>query len=133
MVEQLALIAFGTAFPVNFRGLKQRERTHHIGARERERFFDGTVDVALGGKMYDAVHFVFLHQRKHTVIVTYVGAHEGVVGTVLYVLEIGEIAGIRQFIDVDYVVIRIFVDKQAHHVRAYESGAAGDYDIALHC
>ena len=89
--------------------------------------------MALGGKVDDAVDFVFGDYAAHLVEVGDVGLHEGVVGLVLDVLQVGEVAGIREFVEVDNVVVGIFVDEQAHHMGADEACTAGYENIAFHC
>ena len=46
----------------------------------------------------------------------------------LDVAEVGKVAGVGELVEVDDLVAGIFVDEQAHYVRAYESGSAGDDD-----
>ena len=89
--------------------------------------------MALGGKVDDAVDFVFGDYAAHLVEVGDVGLHEGVVGSVLDVLQVGEVAGVREFVEVDNTVVGIFVDEEAHHVAAYEACAAGYEYVAFHC
>lgn len=48
------------------------------------------------------------------------------------VFQIGQIAGVGELVEVHDVVIRIFVDEEAHDVRADESGTADDEYITLH-
>ena len=126
VVEELAVVALGQRVPVLLGSLQQRERAHHIGAGKGEGILDGAVDMALGGEMDDAVDAVLADDAAHLVEVGDVGLHEGIVGLVLDVLEVGEVAGVCEFVEIDYAVVGIFVDEQAHDVRAYEAGAAGD-------
>ena len=66
--------------------------------------------------MDDAVDVMLFHQLPDRVEVADVSLHEGIVGLVLDVLEVGQVARIRQLVEVDDVVVGIFVDKQADDV-----------------
>jgi hypothetical protein len=100
--------------------------------REGERVFDGTVDVTLRGEVYDPCDVLFVHERKDGVEIAYVRSDETVVGTVLYVLEVREIARISQFVHIDDAVLRVLGDKEPYYVASDKSGSAGD-DDTLHC
>ena len=58
---------------------------------------------------------------------------ELVVGTVLDVLEVGQIAGISQLVKIDDLVLGIFVDKEADHMASNESCTSGDDYVSFHC
>lgn len=77
------------------------------------------------------VHAVGIHELLHLGEVAYVGAHERVVRLVFDVLKVGEVAGVSKFVEVDDVVIGIFVYQQPHHMAAYETGTAGNYYVAF--
>lgn len=127
VVETLALIFLRQRLPIELCGLKQRQSAHHVGAGECERVLDGTVYMAFGSQVDNAVDPLFLHQTVEGVEITDVHLHEPVVGAVLYVLQVGQIAGVGQLVKVDDAIIRILVYEQAHDVAAYESGTAGDH------
>ena len=55
-----------------------------------------------------------------------------VVRTVLDVPQVREVAGVGQAVEVYDPIVGVFPDEQPHDVRADESGAAGDQDIAFH-
>ena len=129
VVEPFALPG---ASPDLLRGLQERERPHDIGAREGERIADRAVHVALGREVDHPVDGVFREQRAHGVVVADVASDEGVVGGVLDVAEVGEVARIGQQVEVDDPVVGVFRDEQPHDVRADESGAAGYEDGAFH-
>ena len=116
--------------------MQQAEGAHDVGAGEGEGVFDAAVYMALGSQVDDAVDVVLTHYVEHLVEVADVGAHEGVVGALFYIFEVGEVAGIGELVEVDDMVLGVFVDEEAHYVRAYEAGAAGDEDmscIVVHC
>ena len=133
VVEPLALILLRQAFPVQLRSLQQAQRTHHIGTCEGERVLDRTVHVALCCQVDDAVYLFFLHQAVESLEVADVHLHELVVRTVLDVLQVCQIARIRQLVQVDDAILRILVHEQANHMAADETGTAGDDYCALKC
>ena len=132
VVEEFTLIFLGKRLPVFLGRLEQGERAHDVGAGECEGILDRAVDVALGGEMDDAVDPILPDDAPHLVEVGDVGAHEGVVGLILHIPEVGEIAGVGQLVEVDDAVFGIFVDEEADHVGADEARAAGYQDVALH-
>ena len=89
VVEALALPCAVPGFPG---GLQKRERSQDVGPCEGERIADRTVHVALGREVDHAVDGVFREQRAHGVVVADVAPDEGVVGGVLDVAEVGEVA-----------------------------------------
>ena len=81
--------------------------------------------------MDDAVNMVFLHELLYCVEVADVCLHECVVRPVLNVLEVSQIAGISQLIEVYDVILWIFIYEQSYYMTANESGSAGDYYVAF--
>ncbi len=75
---------------------------------------------------------LILHQLQEAIEVTDIHLNKLVVRLVLDVFEVGKVAGISEFVKVDDVVLRVFVDEQAYNMGAYETGTAGDYDVSLH-
>ena len=128
VVEALALIAFGKRLPIVARRLQQAEGAHHIGAGERHRIFDGTIDVTFGGEVNDAVDVFLFEQTTHGGVVADVEAGEFIVRRVFHVGEIGQVAGVGEYVEADNVVVGIFANKTAYDVVADETGAAGDDD-----
>ena len=116
VVEALAVVAFGQALPVHLGSLQERERAHDVGAGKGERVFDAAVHMALGRKVYDAVHPIPPHEPEHGVEVADVGPDECVVGPAFDILQVGQVAGVGQFVDIYDVILTIFVDEQAHHM-----------------
>ena len=106
--------------------LQERQGSHHVGPRESKRVLDGTVNVRFSGQMDDSVHFFTVHESAHTFEIADVHLHETIIRTILHVLQISGIAGIREFVEIDYPVFRIFPDKQAHDMGTDESGPSGD-------
>ncbi len=129
VVEALAFVLFGEAFPVELRGLEKRKRAHHVRLREGKRVLDGAVHVALGSEVDNAVDLFVLHELVECVEVANVHLHELVVGLVLYVLEVREVARIGKLIEVDNLVFRVLVHEQANHVASDKACTAGNDDI----
>ena len=128
VIEALALIFLRQRLPVELSGLEQRERTHHVGLSEGERVFDRAVHMTLGGEVYDTIHLLLLHQFVECVEVADVHLHKLIVRLVLDVLEVGEVACISQFVEIDDVVVGILVHEQSHYMTSNKSGTAGDND-----
>ena len=132
VIEALALVLLGKALPIEFRGLEQRERAHHVGLCENEGVLDATVHMALSCQVDDAIDLFLLHQAVEGVEIADVHLHELIVGLLLDVLQVGQIAGVGEFVEVDDVVVGILVHEMAHHVAPDKACAAGNYYIALH-
>ena len=88
--------------------------------------------MALGSQMDDTIDVLLLHELVEGVEVANVHLHKLIVWLVLDVLQVGEIAGIGQFVEVDDVILRIFVHEKAHYVTSYEACAAGDDNCTFH-
>ena len=131
VVEALAFPLLGEGLPVELRGLQEGEGAHHVGLCEGEGVLDGAVHMALGGEMDDAVDMLVLHQLVNALEVADVHLDELVVGLALDILEVGEVTGIGEFVDVDDVVFGVLVYEQPYHMAANESGSAGDDDVHL--
>ena len=113
--------------PVAARGLQQRQGAHHVRLGESERVFDGAVHVAFRGQVDDAVDALFPQQGRDAFEVADVHPDETVVGLVFDILEIGQVAGIGQLVEIDDPVVRIFVHEMTDHVASDEARAAGDH------
>ena len=111
VVETLAFVFLGQRLPVELGGLQQSECAHHVGACEGEGVLDRAVDMTLGSKVDDAVDVVFLHQAHYELEVADVALYECVVVAVLYVLEVGEVSRIRQFVEIDDMIFGVLVDE----------------------
>ena len=129
MVEALAFVLFREAFPVELRGLQERKCAHHVRLRKRERILDGTVHVAFGREVDNAVNLLVLHELVESVKVADVHLHELVVGLALDILQVREVARVGKLIQVDNFVFRVLVHEQANHMATNKASTAGDYDI----
>ena len=85
-----------------------------------------------GCKMNDAIYLLILHQLVESVEVADVHLHELVVGLILDVLEVGEIASISELIEVDDVVFWVFVYEEAYNVTSDEASTSSDYYVSFH-
>ena len=88
--------------------------------------------MALGSQVDDAVHLLVLHQLIEGIEVADVHLYKLVVGLVLDVLQVSQVAGIRQLIEVDDVILRILVHKQAHHMASNKACATGNNNCTFH-
>ena len=132
VVEALALVLFGEAFPVELRGLKQGKRTHHVRLRESERILDGAVHVAFCRKMDDAIDMFVLHELVERVKVADVHLHEHVVRLIFDVLEVRKVACIGELIKIDNLVFRILVHEKANYVTPDKASTARDDNGTFH-
>lgn len=89
--------------------------------------------MALSSQMDYTVYMVFLHELLYSVEVADVCLNERVVRLILNVLEVSQIAGISQLVEVDDVVFGILVDKKSDYVAANKSGtASNEYVACIH-
>ena len=111
MIETLAFVFLRQGLPVQFRGLEHRQCTHYIRAGEGERIFDRAIYVALSGEVDYTCDVFFLHQRIDGIEVADICTYETVVRLVFDILEIRQVTGIGQLIQIDDTIVRIFVHK----------------------
>ena len=67
--------------------------------------------MAFGGEVDNAVHVFGLHQFVNAFEVANVHLDELVIGLALDVFQVGEIASIGQFVEIDDIVIGVLVHK----------------------
>ena len=82
--------------------------------------------------MYDTVNVLFLDQCRDCFKVAYIHLHEPVVRSVLDVAEVGKVAGVCEFVNIDDAVVGVFVDKEPYNVAADEAGATGYEYVSFH-
>ena len=80
----------------------------------------------------DAVNTVFPDDAAHLVKVGDICLDEGIVRFILDILEVGKVTGIRQLVEVDDMIVGIFVDEKAYYMTADKTGTAGDEYVAFH-
>ena len=111
VVEALAFVLLGKAFPVELGCLEQAQRSHHVRLGKRERVLDGTVHVTFRRKVNNAVNLFVLHEFVERIEVANVHLHELVVRLVLDVLEVREVSRVGEFVKIDNLVLGILVHK----------------------
>ena len=131
VVETLAFILLRETLPIRLGSLQHGQGTDDVGLREGERVLDGPVHMGLRREMDHAVHMFILHEGQDALEVADVHLDEPVVGPVLDVLEVREIARVGKLVQVDDPVVRVFVHEQPHDVAADETSAAGDEDGSI--
>ena len=131
MVKSLACVALRRRLPIDLSSLEQGERTHDIGLCKGERILDRTVYVALSCEVDDTVHMLLAQETAEAFIVTDIHLDKPVVGLILYILEIGKIARVCKFIQIDDEIVRILIDKETHYVTPDKARTARDDDDAL--
>ena len=80
----------------------------------------------------DAIDMLIMHQLVERIEVANIHLHELVVGLILDVLEISQVASISELIEVDDVVFGIFVYEQAYNVTSDEASTSGYNYISFH-
>ena len=88
--------------------------------------------MALCCQMDDTINVLVLHQLIERIEVADVHLLELVVGLILDVLEVGEIASISELIEVDDVVFGVFVHEEAYYMRADEACTSSYNYISFH-
>ena len=69
------------------------------------------------------------HDRFHLFAVADVTLHETVIGALLDIGQVLQVAGIGQLVEINDPVIGIFGNEQPHHMAADESGSAGNQNM----
>ena len=106
--------------------LQQVDGTHHVALDENFRVLDGAVNVALRGKVDDVIEIVLCKQALDQLLVADVALHEDVAGVALNVLQVLEVAGVGQLVEVDQQDLGVFLEHIMHKVGTDKTGAAGD-------
>ena len=88
--------------------------------------------MALGSEMDDTVNLLVLHQLIESIEVADVHLDKLIIGLVLDVLEVGEVTSVCKFVQVDDVILRVFVHEEANDMRANKSGTACNNYISFH-
>ena len=126
MIEQLA---FEIVFPCGAGGVEQGDGAHDIGAYEFHGIGYRTVYMRFGGQMYHAVETVFFKEFRHTFLVHDIALLENIIGRVLHIFQIFQIAGIGKFIEIHHAGIGIFLHPMTHQMRTDEPGASCNQNI----
>ena len=88
--------------------------------------------MAFCGQVNNAIYVIFLHELLDEFKITDVTLHEGVVWCILDVLQIGKIACVSQFVEIDDVIVWIFCDEKSNDMATDKSSATCDDDITFH-
>ena len=88
--------------------------------------------MALGSEMDDTVNLLVLHQLIESVEVADVHLDKLIIGLVLDVLGVGKVTSVCKFVQVDDVIHRVFVHKEANDMRANEACTASNNYISFH-
>ena len=131
MVETLALVFFRQTLPVELCRLKEGEGSHDIRLRKSERVFDTTIDMALGGQVDDTRNMVVLHEFQDAFEVADVHPDELIVRTMFHILQVLQVAGVRQLVKTNNPVFGVFVYEKTYHMASDKACAASDNN-ALH-
>ena len=86
------------------------------GLSESEWILDTSIYMALGSEMDDAIHLVVLHQLQHLVEIADIALNESIVRLVLNVFEVSQVTCVSQLVEVDDVILRIFVHEKSYYV-----------------
>ena len=123
------VLGFGLVWgfhPVLSGGFDEVEGADDVGLDEGLRAFDGVVDVAFGREVDDALDVVLGKEGFYEGFVADVTFDEGVVGECFGFFEVVEVARIGEFVEVDEVVLGVFLGKVWNEVGADKAGAASD-------
>ena len=83
-------------------------------------------------QMDDAIDLLILHQLVERVEVADVHLHELVVGLILNILEVSEVACISELVEIDDIVLRVLIYEEAYYMRADKASTACDYYVSFH-
>jgi hypothetical protein len=105
-------------------GVEQYLRPHDIGLDKHLGFHNAAVDVGFGGEVDHHIHAA--HQLVNEFAILNSPLHELVPGVVHHFLQIVQAARIRQGVQVNHLVVRVFLQDVLNEVGADEARAAGD-------
>ena len=106
--------------------LQQVHGAHDIALDKDLGVLDGTVHMALSGKVDDIIEVVLCKQALHQLLVADVALHEHMAGVALHILQVLQIARVGQLIQVDQQDLGVLLEHIVDKVGADKTGAAGD-------
>ena len=112
--------------PVLSGGFDEVEGADDVGLDEGLRAFDGVVDVAFCREVDDTLDVVLGKEGFYEGFVTDVAFDEGVVGECFGFFKVVKVSCIGEFVEVDEVVLGVFLGKVWHEVGADKASAASD-------
>lgn len=123
MVEPFA---FEALLPDFSGGVQQVHRTDHVGHHKSSGITDRTVDMRFRGQVDHPVGLVLFEDLQYMRGIGDVSFHKGVIRPVLDILQVLQVSGIGQGIQIDDLITGIFGNKLAHNMGTDEAGSAGD-------
>ena len=117
----------------DIRGLEERKGSHHVGTGESERIHDRPIHMALSRKMDNPSYIISRDNLLNLFVITYIRLNKNIIRFILDILEICQIAGISELVEVYNPVVRILVDEEPDNVAADEPGATGYQYSPLEC
>ena len=108
------------------RRMTRRDRAHDIRLHKDFRVRNRTIHVRLRRKVDDAVKVVFFKQRRHQFLVADIALHKDVALIPFHALQVLQIAGIRQLVQIDQENIVVLFEHVIYEVRSDKTRAAGD-------
>lgn len=110
--------------PIGAYRFQQTEGADDVGLNKIFRPVDGSVDMGLRSEIENGPWLMVSQQARHQGTVTYIALNEQMPGITLQAGEVLQVAGIRQFIQVDYRLIGLGQPVE-HEITADEAGSAG--------
>ena len=108
MVKPFPLII---PFPLIARGIEQVYGANYVRLDEGHRLCNGAINMAFGGQMEDAFNRLLVEEIINGLLITNIHSDESVIGSFLDFSQVFENSGIREGIEVNNLIIRIFVYK----------------------
>ena len=82
-------------------------------------------------KMDDTINILILHELIECVKVADVHLHELVVWLIFYIFEVGKVASVSEFVEIDNLVLRVFINEEAHYMTAYKASSTCDDNVSF--
>ena len=112
--------------PGVLRPLKEVHRAHHIGGHKDLGVCDGAVYMGLRREVDDVVRVILPDERRHKLLVADIAVDKEVPGVVLDILQILQIAGIGQGVQIDDANVRVLFQHIVDKGSSDKPGATGD-------
>ena len=116
----------GGVIPGVLAALQQVHGAQHVALDEDLGVLDAAVNVALGGKVDDIIGVILGDQVGDQGLVADVALHEDVAGVALDVLQVLQVAGVGQLVQIDEADVLVLLQHVMHKVGADETGTAGN-------
>ena len=119
-------------FPRRLRAVQHNGCSQHIGLHKHFRVLDTSVHMALGCKMNHTINIIFRKYFADGFFITDISADECVVGLVLNILQVLQIAGICEHIyvnDADFIAVLL---KHVVNVVGADESCSACYQISSH-